>query len=1042
MRPIACTASLLVLTVCAFASDGSAIFGVVKDSSGAVLPRAKIQVQNESTGDYWRTSSNREGRYSFRFLPPGVYKITVRQRGFRTISHVGAVLDPGRSLAIEFSLKLLTLREVVTVIGKRDRTDPSSGSNLLITRGEPGTLLPSNSSDPRQMFDLLPGVVIAPAGPNDGGQFTSNGQRPNANDFQVDGVNANTGVSGSSLPGSFPGASLPAMSASGSIANLSTSEDTESVEFRTSNFAPKSGFRLGAQASIRTRSGSNQFHFGLIGHMRARGWAAQDWFANAANRSIPRPYYRDFEGDFGGPLWHNRTFFFLSAANSYLESSGLERTIVPALAARQQAPASIGNILAAFPPPAGAELPGNQSEGFMHLGRTGSSQSYSARIDQSLGAWGALFARFVRAPSSSQADQLDAIEGVSAWRSATVGVNVGRNSGATHEFRFNYSRSAFRSTFSGTSWAGAFQLGGLLPTSESPGIWRSITSLLPAAGASANVWGMSIPGLGQFILGDYGRTEQDQWEIRETSSIQKQRHEIQVGFDYLLLQPSREAPLTSIFGEASSLQSLLNARPFNVTVSELPKRGSNVNIASLFVQDRYRVAPNLNIIYGTRWELTPPTSAPSQIPTVSGLWTGSKWATIHVGNVVGRAPWHVNYEQIEPRLGLAYGLPGIGVVLRAAAGVFYDPTLGATLNPVNGAPFNSWLLSAGRIATGSAESLNRPSASLLRSAALSPDVVQFLTGPYPALKLPVSYQWRASLEKHVGPRGVGSVAYVGSTDGHLLGNEVYVDPNTGILDRGVTLTQNSSDYESLQVRYTGSPAENAYISSSYAWSHCIDDGSAGSSIFLIHPGYDLREAKGSCSYDIRHAFTLAASYRIPPTSSRTHAWLSGWTVSGILRARTGFPINVIDNEQTLGQIVNNAARPNLVPGVRVWIADASAPGKRRLNPAAFEAPLAGRQGTLGRNAIYGNGLAQLDLSICKRFEASDGISFETGLNVFNLLNHPAFANPVPFLSNPLFGQSASMQNLMLGSGTPNTGLSPLFQSGGPRSAEFFFRFSF
>jgi hypothetical protein len=65
-----------------------------------------------------------------------------------------------------------------------------------------------------------------------------------------------------------------------------------------------------------------------------------------------------------------------------------------------------------------------------------------------------------------------------------------------------------------------------------------------------------------------------------------------------------------------------------------------------------------------------------------------------------------------------------------------------------------------------------------------------------------------------------------------------------------------------------------------------------------------------------------------------------------------------------------------------------------------------------------------------------------GLNIFNVLNHPAFADPVAFLSRPLFGQSVSMQNLMLGSGTPNTGLPPLFQTGGARAGEFSFRFTF
>jgi hypothetical protein len=71
-----------------------------------------------------------------------------------------------------------------------------------------------------------------------------------------------------------------------------------------------------------------------------------------------------------------------------------------------------------------------------------------------------------------------------------------------------------------------------------------------------------------------------------------------------------------------------------------------------------------------------------------------------------------------------------------------------------------------------------------------------------------------------------------------------------------------------------------------------------------------------------------------------------------------------------------------------------------------------------------------------------GIGLEVSLNIFNVLNHRAFADPVAFLSSPRFGQSTSMQNLMLGSGIPNTGMLPLFQTGGSRSAELSLRLSF
>jgi hypothetical protein len=112
-----------------------------------------------------------------------------------------------------------------------------------------------------------------------------------------------------------------------------------------------------------------------------------------------------------------------------------------------------------------------------------------------------------------------------------------------------------------------------------------------------------------------------------------------------------------------------------------------------------------------------------------------------------------------------------------------------------------------------------------------------------------------------------------------------------------------------------------------------------------------------------------------------------------------------------------------------------------LNPAAFQTPAAGSNGTLGRNVLTGPGLLQLDASL-RRQRLYRGSSVEAIASAFNLPNHPAFSNPVGYLGSALFGQSNSMTNLMLGSGSPTTGLMPLFQSGGPRTIELSLRFSF
>jgi hypothetical protein len=106
-----------------------------------------------------------------------------------------------------------------------------------------------------------------------------------------------------------------------------------------------------------------------------------------------------------------------------------------------------------------------------------------------------------------------------------------------------------------------------------------------------------------------------------------------------------------------------------------------------------------------------------------------------------------------------------------------------------------------------------------------------------------------------------------------------------------------------------------------------------------------------------------------------------------------------------------------------------------LNPAAFATPTQGLTGNLGRNAIRGLGLAQVDAAIERTFLVTEATTLRVRLQSYNVTNRSAFADPVRVLSSPLFGQSVSMTSLMLGTGRPTSGISPAFQPGGPRTFE-------
>jgi hypothetical protein len=144
-------------------------------------------------------------------------------------------------------------------------------------------------------------------------------------------------------------------------------------------------------------------------------------------------------------------------------------------------------------------------------------------------------------------------------------------------------------------------------------------------------------------------------------------------------------------------------------------------------------------------------------------------------------------------------------------------------------------------------------------------------------------------------------------------------------------------------------------------------------------------------------------------------------------------VNVILGSDALGVGTATVARPDLIPGVPLYVDDPAVAGGKRLNRAAFMTPVGNRQGTLGRNALRGFAFAQLDLSLRRRFAVSQRAGIHLRLDAFNVFNRPNFANPEGRLNNANFGVSTQMLGRSLGSG--GVGLSPLYQVGGTRSLQ-------
>ncbi|MBV9156746.1 MAG: hypothetical protein JO097_10835, partial [Acidobacteriaceae bacterium] len=521
---------------------------------------------------------------------------------------------------------------------------------------------------------------------------------------------------------------------------------------------------------------------------------------------------------------------------------------------------------------------------------------------------------------------------------------------------------------------------------------------------------------------------QKQYEGAYTLEKQSGAHAIRLGMDFIELFPKNllfGVPTTSVV--APSVAALLSSAPVEVTAYGGKYAGASgrIPIGSLFLQDTFKFSERLTLLYGLRWEITHPSDSGYRTNVSFGPWNGpgTSFNPAFILNDINQiVNWPMRYGQIAPRLGLAYHLKRPDLIFRVGAGLFYDDALGSLIDPVNLSPL-SWSFMPGEIGTNSLPTLGA-------------------TSPSPTLFLPKVWEWRASAEKAVGTRSTASLSYIGSTGRKLLREETLLAPGGLALDGFAFASTGTSKYDALEAQLRGQLTSNLYAFASYTWGHSIDTGSQDSSIFWTGSGYTNAANRGSSSFDMRHSLSASATYRLPGSRSHGFNWWNGWNLSSTLTAHTGFPFDVTTVDRTIGLGFTNTERPDLVAGVPLWISNSAAPSGRELNPAAFQASANGANGTLGRNVLTGPGTFQVDLSLRRQFPLYRASLLEVSASAYNLFNRASFSNPVSYLGSSLFGQSSSMQSLMLGSGGPTSGLTPVFQQGGPRTVELGIKISF
>ena len=249
--------AIAIMTLCgwqAFSQTSAGVKGVVTDSSGAVVPGARIEVTNLDNGTRRETATTDSGEYQFPLLQPGRYSIGARKQGFKTVTRNGVALELNQNAQIDFTMAAGEVNETIEVEAAAPLLESNTSSVGQVIEAKAVSDLPLNGRNFAQLAILGPGVtgvgysasgtIGSGTRPDDmrpGTELFSNGNREQSNNFMLDGVDNN-------------------FRRNGLITLRPSVEAVREFKIQTNLFQAEQGRNPGATINVITKSGSNVFH--------------------------------------------------------------------------------------------------------------------------------------------------------------------------------------------------------------------------------------------------------------------------------------------------------------------------------------------------------------------------------------------------------------------------------------------------------------------------------------------------------------------------------------------------------------------------------------------------------------------------------------------------------------------------------------------------------------------------------------------------------------------------------------------------------------
>lgn len=958
------------------AQANSSVVGLIRDPAGAVVPGVEVSIEHVGTGLVRTTLSTDRGGYRVTELAPGLYVVAASHPGFKT-SIAKFEVTTGEAVHLDLKLELGAIAERVEVTDAATAVNVEQGRVSGLVDAHEISDLPLNGRNVYELMRLTAGTVDSRATIAEPGQGTNvNGGRKNMNGFWVDGV-TNKGLSGGAGAEDYFGVA-------GS--NPPPHPILDAIrEFRieTLNFSAEYGNSIGSVVNLVTKSGGNSFHGSFLEFHRNRALDARQFF----DEEKPQFTQNQFGFSLGGPLVRDNTFFFAayegtrirrsrtqisvfespqwaayaaenggpvarflysnypgptldttgSTVGEYLFENGYvcwdeEGLIAGCSPMQANVDALLGRLFGSSPGAIDADAPMVGESAFL-LSRPLNADGISLRVDHNLGTADQIYGRYfltdwrtlqpqprpgLDSPTSSSSQQL-ALNWIHIFSPALV-----------NEGRAGYTRNG------GGSRVSAHGLPYVADISEiltfNPGIrfdgrenvftWADTVSL--------------VRGDHSLKLGFEARRNQEnsEFDIGIASYL---------FFDLVLM--ALDAPDLQVAGVEPRLDQGPEAAQLASNF-----RGWRSSEVGVFVNDDWKIRPNLTLNIGLRWDwygrLTEAQGRATAFQMSSG---GDLPERVAMGEFVGPVPKlsPEDWNNFAPRLGLAWDPFSDGKMsVRAGFGVAYQSEI---FNPLSNSrwnkPFYSFnyafpLVGIGRSIIygpqdGSAVRVQgpnpNPGASLREGNIMAWDPANpnlaILTGiPNPGMRDPYVMSFFAGIQRELARDTTLEVNYVGTlgrkllraedfnrfsgdllgwpdpVNGAGLGDEDFngLNPNEGVL----RFWENSanSNYHSLQVSLDRRYARGLAFHASYTLAKSLDvrstwhDGATTHNGW--HEGFSVEAANSRLDYgrsifDARHRLTFHWLWQ-PSLFEKAGGWFlrhvaGGWQINGILALQSGQP---------------------------------------------------------------------------------------------------------------------------------------------------------